>query len=100
MRAGQLVQPRHEAYSVEALDALALLVPKGDGDAALEFDRQVGRFFGCETWIDRPGKGILGWLVPRIFERARLDAAAPQIGVHGVGAVGGDRHRDVVLLGE
>src|SRR5437667_63875 len=49
--------------------------------AALEVDGQVRRFFGREAGMDGPGVRILGWLVPWVFEHARLDAAAPQVGV-------------------
>src|SRR5262249_35270712 len=69
------------------------------GNAALEVDRDVGRSLGGEAGIDGPGVRGLGWLVPGIFEHARLDAAAPEVRVDGVRAVGRHRHWNVVLLG-
>src|SRR5262245_46917855 len=62
--AADVVELFDERHAVR-LDAV-----ERDGSALLELDLDVGGFVRRLARIGGPGKRLLGWLVPRIFENA------------------------------
>ena len=84
----------------DELDQTHLGAVDGLGHAVLKADLDELRLVGRRGGVHRDLEGIFGRRHPRVFEQTALVGASPQVLVDGVGALLGERHRQVARRAE